>query len=809
MDFSIRLRDIVIKSFDYQERVFSFKIGGLKITEVSMVGRDDNQKISLPFHINKGKLNITFDFKQEDLELQPYNIFVSVLGVKLRVKLQGMAAKRMDERYIEITRDSGFKEFLYFSISGRLTYLKVKYSPNLFPVETQVITINDIEISNRQLSFAVSDSDKAFDRLYLYNVTHRYIEITDFIYEAGCITVTFTDGFFTHGPDEWRIRLGVLKNGQSCIYDTRLDDEHFPIVFNNGYELIHRIGQVIGKLYDHHTLQAIETRDDKICFQISVITKNSPLTHLEGICLNRSTNEFISAPATIHKIIAKGIDNDYTDILLRENGETIYDLKHKTKRITHFENIITFEFSNLDFPLNNSEGIINYERYDTNVYDIYMAFHIKDNLFYPSNRVRVHYNSDLKDEYHLNQNDKYSLILKAFPAARQHLLAFRPIFLPKKSLVLYENIQERFPNGKPLIDEKPILLVSEYPEKAQDNGLAFFEYVLKHHSDDMVAYYIISEDSPDLEHLKLPEEKIVYYKSPKHFDLMTRATYIAHTHSSFYAVPLLSDYANLYALRMKKIFLQHGIMGVRDLSYLYGKRTLFTDRYVVSSDREKKLVLNMGYEENEIVLSGLSRFDSLLTGNCVEKTLSLRKKILIMPTWRINQERLLDEQFKKTIFYQEFQRLITSETLKNLAQSENLTINFYLHHNFQRYHHLFESEFVNILREDDVTVQELLREHGILITDYSSVGLDFSLQNRKVLYYQFDRLDELQNAKELDGLLPGPIMTNYQSLFENISEAVMDNRLSEEYVQKRRANLYAFDDLNASERIYQAMIEIE
>lgn len=180
-----------------------------------------------------------------------------------------------------------------------------------------------------------------------------------------------------------------------------------------------------------------------------------------------------------------------------------------------------------------------------------------------------------------------------------------------------------------------------------------------------------------------------------------------------------------------------------------------------------------------------------------------------MPTWRINQERLLDEQFKKTIFYQEFQRLITSETLKNLAQSENLTINFYLHHNFQRYHHLFESEFVNILREDDVTVQELLREHGILITDYSSVGLDFSLQNRKVLYYQFDRLDELQNAKELDGLLPGPIMTNYQSLFENISEAVMDNRLSEEYVQKRRANLYAFDDLNASERIYQAMIEIE
>ena len=56
----------------------------------------------------------------------------------------------------------------------------------------------------------------------------------------------------------------MLKNGQSCIYDTRLDDEHFPIVFNNGYELIHRIGQVIGKLYDHQTLEAIEPRDDKI-----------------------------------------------------------------------------------------------------------------------------------------------------------------------------------------------------------------------------------------------------------------------------------------------------------------------------------------------------------------------------------------------------------------------------------------------------------------------------------------------------------------------------------------------------------------
>src|SRR5699024_11376870 len=84
--------------------------------------------------------------------------------------------------------------------------------------------------------------------------------------------------------------------------------------------------------------------------------------------------------------------------------------------------------------------------------------------------------------------------------------------------------------------------------------------------------------------------------------------------------------------------LQHGIIGVRDLRYMYGrkKHERFTDLFVVSSSREKKIITNnYGFSPNEVILTGLPRFDLLIEESKNNKLIiNQKKKVLIMPTWR-------------------------------------------------------------------------------------------------------------------------------------------------------------------------------
>ena len=52
---------------------------------------------------------------------------------------------------------------------------------------------------------------------------------------------------------------------------------------------------------------------------------------------------------------------------------------------------------------------------------------------------------------------------------------------------------------------------------------------------------------------------------------------------------------------------------------------------------------------------------------------------------------------------------------------------------------LFQSnKIVTVLKYEDETVQNLIKESSILITDYSSVFFDFAYLKKPLVYYQFD-----------------------------------------------------------------------
>src|SRR5690606_2333303 len=132
---------------------------------------------------------------------------------------------------------------------------------------------------------------------------------------------------------------------------------------------------------------------------------------------------------------------------------------------------------------------------------------------------------------------------------------------------------------------------------------------------------------------------------------------------------------------------------------------------------EKQVIVmdEMGYDDHEVAATGLARFDNLVQVNPP-------KDILLMPTWRdwINT----DEQFLKSEYFLAYSNLIQNEKLLQLLEECNVNINFYPHYRAQDY---FQSEIENMHERikfiplGSQTVQQLLIDHALLITDYSSV----------------------------------------------------------------------------------------
>lgn len=182
------------------------------------------------------------------------------------------------------------------------------------------------------------------------------------------------------------------------------------------------------------------------------------------------------------------------------------------------------------------------------------------------------------------------------------------------------------------------------------------------------------------------------------------------------------------------------------------------------------------------------------------KKLKKKKSILLMPTWRPAQDVLSDDDFMKTDFYKTFNNLINNSDFKKMVNSNNYIVNLFLHRNFQKYNHLFKSNIVNTLSNEEHDIKDLLYNSNVLVTDYSSVGLDFAIMGKKVLYYQPPQIMEKQ-LKSINNIeLPGKVVKNDHELINELKNIKADSDLD-------LAHLYKFKDKKACDRIMKHMIK--
>lgn len=355
-------------------------------------------------------------------------------------------------------------------------------------------------------------------------------------------------------------------------------------------------------------------------------------------------------------------------------------------------------------------------------------------------------------------------------------------------------------------------LISEDEYGANDNGYVFLKYLLSNHREISV-FYAISEKSQYCERIKRTG-KYIKWGGLKHWVMYLTADAVITTQmgaSPCTHVTLPLEIMGI--LKNKRIFLQHGILlnYYRSLDYSNNKLALFI---CGAKPEYQYIAANFHFPDKHVVYTGLARFDEL--HHC--KTDS--NLILLMPTWRYwFRNRKAGQEgtvcFRKSEYYKKFNSLIHNARLLEFLEKQNLTMLFYPHREMQKYLGSFYSDSKNLKIQGrfEEDIQEILKKGAFLITDYSSVSMDFAYMKKPVLYYQFDKEKFRKQhggygyfSYDEDGF--GPVVAEENGVIDFLIKSYENGfQMSPRYADKADAFFELHDSQNCK-RIFQAIADI-
>lgn len=367
---------------------------------------------------------------------------------------------------------------------------------------------------------------------------------------------------------------------------------------------------------------------------------------------------------------------------------------------------------------------------------------------------------------------------------------------------------------KPYLKRKKILITYEkYSFLAQDNSYYFFKYCMENNMEEYMKreiYYVIDKKSPDWPRVEPYEENVLDFMSLKYMVYLLASTLMVSSDTKTHAYVWRCKGSVLYKfLKGKKVvFLQHGVTSFKKVDKVYARNTKDAcNLFIVTSNDEYDIVRNyFRYKENEIAITGFARWDAL-----IDKSAG-RKEILLMPTWRNWLDDIEEEIFRQSDYYKNYTRLLSSQTLRDILEKYDVTLNFYVHPKFMDYISSFHSDYdrIRIILMGEEPLNQLMMQCKLLITDYSSVAWDVYYQGKPVLFYQFD-VNTYQEAHgsyiDFKTDLFGNRTEDLDQLIDYIEESCKNDFVLEEKYAVQRKKCFKYVDQNNSRRICDAIIE--
>ncbi len=352
-------------------------------------------------------------------------------------------------------------------------------------------------------------------------------------------------------------------------------------------------------------------------------------------------------------------------------------------------------------------------------------------------------------------------------------------------------------------------------KEARDNAYWLFSYIRKQHPKQD-AVYAIDKKSPDYARVA-PLGEVVQYGSLKHWIYYLAASKNISSQKMGKPNAAVCYVLEVYGIiKNKRAFLQHGII-TADLSFLYYEHTRM-GLFVTSTEDEWRYVNDhYHYPEGIVQKLGLCRFDQL------HDAVVNKKQILLMPTWRMyirneigaSDARAEEEKFKQTDYFKYWDGLLKSQEFIDFIEKNGYRVVFYPHREMHRFLRCFHVDHpqISVASWPQQDVQELLKESACLVTDFSSVAMDFAYMKKPLIYYQFD--NERFRAEhhgagyfdfEKDGF--GPVCVTPQQVVGELLAMSDRGFENETRYDRRHAEYFDLCDTENCRRNYEAILKM-
>ena len=459
--------------------------------------------------------------------------------------------------------------------------------------------------------------------------------------------------------------------------------------------------------------------------------------------------------------------------------------------------IISFD---IELEIKDEEKLYFYIVYDNNIIEIFpkisQSIHIPivDKSYYSTN------NYIIKNEKNYLLIYCYkSIIEKKFENDYQNeLKKMNKDYLIKIRQTYIEEKENNSFKGK-----NQIWLINDKKNEAGDNGEFFFRYLLSIKPKGILFYFIIEKNCTD--YIRLEKfGNIVDLKSVKYQYLFLKADKIITSVSEGWVNNAFGKdgiYMNdLY--HFDYIYLQSDIIEdyySNDINRIkYNFNMIFTP-----SIKQYNLLLKAGngYNINNIILNGLSRFDNLKR---IKSQINAKKLILIYPTWGINLKD--NTNFTNFTYFKFYNNLTNNKNLLLFMKENDYKGILCLNSNFKMMANNFEQNQLFKIKEI-CNKEELFIKASLLITDYSNIFLDFGYMNKPIIYSQFDYKENKINYfhkrnfnYENDGF--GPVCYDMKCIISHIILIIKNKEILRSKYYKRIKRFFRYSNEQNSKRIF-------
>lgn len=367
-----------------------------------------------------------------------------------------------------------------------------------------------------------------------------------------------------------------------------------------------------------------------------------------------------------------------------------------------------------------------------------------------------------------------------------------------------------------------------------DNAKYFYEYVIEHHPE-IELYWLTKDD--DVYNMLKSEGKPVYKFNSKEGKYALSHAYIAITDHN-----IMSDYTSLTGFnnRVKVVQLWHGVgfkamgdgkvvktVSERGVQYCYDilpneKDGSFTKilkniKYFFVAHRrelfEKYFIMVCPGQERVEMIGKVWNIpdDSLFMAGHPRNILLYQMepqkdspKILYAPTFRYDPIKESD---------------LVNGCINNFPKIEKLMENINgefvirLHpHTWRDYSskiNIALKQYPRIRLDQEKDIYTTLGTYSVVISDYSSISLDFAMLNRPTVYYCPDikwfRKKQAGFNLDFENSIPGPIVYNWDDVLETVKQYVADPQKDTE-LRKEKIKYFFDESVNGpdnSERIVE------